>query len=679
MNFFIQHSLLEKLFYSNMTGFTEYNLVYTIKDRCRVCYTCVRECPVKAIKIVNGQAEIIPERCIACGNCTRVCSQGAKAYYDSTARIVEMLDSGEVIYALIAPSFVAEFAEFNDYRKLIGMLRKLGFAGVYEVAFGADLVAAEYRKVVQNKDIRGVISSDCPAIVTFIEKYQPELIGNLAPIVSPMIAMARFLRHTKKNKFRMVFIGPCIAKKAETDELDEQITFTELRKLFELRGVDAGHDFRSEFDLPVGGKGAIFPISRGMLQTVKLPDDDLEGHVIVAEGRENFQEAIREYKLGAIASEHLELLCCEGCIMGPGTSKNGKKFSRRARVLDYLRSKMEGFDEESWHKAMEEGAAVDLSQNFNADDQRMHDPSEKDIREVLKTMNKFKEEDHLNCGACGYDTCRNHAIAIIKGLAENEMCLPNSIDKLHKSINELAVSNEKLFSVQQTLKQTEKLAHMGQLSAGIAHELNNPLGVVIMYTNILLDETEADSPLKTDLKLIVEQAQRCKTIVGGLLNFARKNQVSKTETDLNELIKTSLSSVLIPKNVVIDLDSRLKDSFADIDKEQMVQVITNLLKNAFEAMHRGGNITIGLDETDHDVVIKVADNGSGINSEDLQKVFEPFFTTKGIGKGTGLGLATAYGVVKMHKGNIKVESNDNPTQGPTGTCFTITLPRRSIT
>jgi two-component system NtrC family sensor kinase len=662
-----------------MSTFAEYKLVYTIKDRCRVCYTCVRECPVKAIKIVNGQAEIMPERCIACGNCTQVCSQGAKAFNDSTDRVIEMLDSGVDVFALIAPSFIAEFNESGDYRKFVGMLRKLGFSKVFEVAFGADLVAAEYRKILNKKGVKGVISSDCPAIVSFIEKYQPELIDNLAQVVSPMIAMARYLKQKYKQKFCMVFIGPCIAKKAETDELDEQITFTELRKLFAKREVDYRYDFRSEFDEPVGGKGAVFPISRGMLQTVRLPVDDLEGHAIVAEGRVNFQEAIREYKLGAISSEHLELLCCEGCIMGPGTSKNGKKFSRRAKVLNYLGHKMSVFDEVKWQKAMDEGAKLDLSQTFIPDDQRMSDPSEKEIRAVLKTMNKFREKDNLNCGACGYDTCRNHAIAIIKGLAENEMCLPNSIEKLHKSINDLAVSNEKLFSVQQTLKQTEKLAHMGQLSAGIAHELNNPLGVVIMYSNILLDEADPDSPVKNDLKLIVEQAQRCKTIVGGLLNFARKNQVNKTETDLNELIRISISSLVIPKNVRIKVDSKLSDPIADIDHEQMIQVITNLIKNAFEAMHGGGRIMVELEDNDPDVTIRIGDDGSGINQDDLEKVFEPFFTTKGIGKGTGLGLATAYGVVKMHKGDIKVESNADPSKGPTGTRFTITLPRIGLT
>jgi signal transduction histidine kinase len=257
------------------------------------------------------------------------------------------------------------------------------------------------------------------------------------------------------------------------------------------------------------------------------------------------------------------------------------------------------------------------------------------------------------------------------------MCLPYSIEKLHNSVEELAVSNEKLYSVQQVLKQTEKLAHMGQLSAGIAHELNNPLGVVIMYSNILYEESGDDSPVKEDLKLIVEQAQRCKTIVGGLLNFARKNQVNYMEVNINEMIRLSVSSVLCPDNVTIDVRSSIKDPFAELDQEQMIQVISNLIKNGIEAMPEGGKITIILDENDNEVVIKIKDNGTGIKKSDLNKVFEPFFTTKGIGKGTGLGLATAYGVVKMHRGKIKVDSNANPMEGPTGTVFTIKLPRRS--
>jgi two-component system NtrC family sensor kinase len=282
--------------------------------------------------------------------------------------------------------------------------------------------------------------------------------------------------------------------------------------------------------------------------------------------------------------------------------------------------------------AIELGKSVDLSRTFIKDDQRITDPSELEIEEILRSMKKFSSDDHLNCGACGYDTCRNHAIAISKGLAETEMCLPYTIDKLHNSIEELGISNEKLMSVQQVLKQTEKLAHMGQLSAGIAHELNNPLGVVIMYSNILLEENAGDNSLHEDLKLIVEQAERCKVIVGGLLNFARKNQVNYSENDMGDLVRLSLASVIIPGEIEVKVNNRMRDPFAETDREQMVQVISNLIKNSVEAIHGGGLISITLEESGRDVCISIMDNGSGINENDLQKVFEPFFTTKGIGK-----------------------------------------------
>ena len=211
------------------------NLVYTIKDKCRVCYTCVRECPVKAIKIINGQAEVIQERCIACGNCTKVCSQGAKVFMNTIPQVEKLLMSDRPVYALLAPSFVAEFGDLDDHTMLVGMIRALGFSKVFEVGFGADLVAKEYRKLLLHSGNRGYITSDCPAIVSFIEKYHPEIIKHLAPVVSPMVALSRYLRLNFGKDFSLVFIGPCIAKKNESDEVDEKITFVELREMLERR------------------------------------------------------------------------------------------------------------------------------------------------------------------------------------------------------------------------------------------------------------------------------------------------------------------------------------------------------------------------------------------------------------------------------------------------------------
>jgi iron only hydrogenase large subunit-like protein/nitrogen-specific signal transduction histidine kinase len=649
-------------------------LVYTIKELCRTCYTCVRECPAKAIRIVGGQAEVIDERCIACGNCTKVCSQGAKVFLNTTDRVTKLLGSQSGVAAIVAPSFPAEFSDIPDHHVLTGMIKSLGFEYVAEVSFGADLVAERYKRLVsEGKNF--YISSDCPSIVNYVKFYHPALVGNLAPVVSPMVAMSRVMREKYGKETRVVFIGPCITKKAESSEIDEAITFTELREMLAERGITPENSTPVDFDQPVGGRGAIFPVARGLLQTAKISDNAITGNIIAAEGRIDFQGALKEFEAGLIKNQHMELLCCEGCIMGPGLSKNGKQYNRRSLVSSYANSKMQNIDSESWQKSFEEFSGLDLTHQHMPEDHRIEIMDEKDVNEVLIKMGKKTKKDQLDCGACGYESCVEHAIAIKKGLAEVEMCLPYTIEKLHKSVKDLALSNEKLSSMRQALKQSEKLAHLGQRSAGIAHELNNPLGVVIMYSNILLEESSEDNPVREDLKLIVEQAGRCKKIVGGLLNFARKNQVNHQIVSINTLVNHSLGSLIIPDKVRINISDLTTNPEAMLDSEQMMQVLTNLIKNAIDAMPHGGTVNIILEDTLSDVIITISDTGTGIKEEDRAKIFEPFFTTKSIGQGTGLGLATAYGIVKMHKGQITAESNTDSTRGPTGTRFKIVLPR----
>ncbi len=650
-------------------------LVYTIKELCRTCYTCVRECPAKAIRIVGGQAEVIDERCIACGNCTKVCSQGAKVFLNTTDRVVKLLECDSKVAAIVAPSFPAEFSDIPDHHILTSMIKALGFEFVAEVSFGADLVADRYKKLV-SEGRNFYISSDCPSIVNYVKFYHPALVDNLAPIVSPMVAMSRVMREKYGTDTRIVFIGPCIAKKAESSEIDEAITFTELRDMLSDRGITPETSNPVDFDQPLGGRGAIFPVARGLLQTAKISDNAITGNIIAAEGRIDFQGALKEFEAGLIKNQHMELLCCEGCIMGPGLSKNGKQYNRRSLVSSYANSKMQNIDSESWQKSFDEFAELDLSIRHKPEDHGIETLNENDVNDILIKMGKKTKKDQLDCGACGYESCVEHAIAIKKGLAEVEMCLPYTIEKLHKSVKDLALSNEKLSSMKQALKQSEKLAHMGQLSAGIAHELNNPLGVVIMYSNILLEESKAGDPVIEDLKLIVDQAGRCKKIVAGLLNFARKNQVNHQTVSIKDLVEHSLESLIIPAKIKINIDDKTTNPEAMLDLEQMMQVLTNLIKNAFDAMPAGGTVNIKMEDTLSDVIIVISDTGTGIKEEDRAKIFEPFFTTKSIGKGTGLGLATAYGIVKMHKGQITADSNNNPSKGATGTSFKIVLPRR---
>ncbi|HEY9114950.1 MAG TPA: HAMP domain-containing sensor histidine kinase, partial [Bacteroidales bacterium] len=261
------------------------------------------------------------------------------------------------------------------------------------------------------------------------------------------------------------------------------------------------------------------------------------------------------------------------------------------------------------------------------------------------------------------------------GLAENEMCLPYTIEKMHHMISDLNISNDKLAKAKKALKHSEKLASMGQLSAGIAHELNNPLGIITMYSNILRDEIDENDPKVKDLELIVEQADRCKKIVGGLLNFARKSQVNKEETDMIEFCEHSLRQVILPKNIQAEFISELENPIAFIDTDQMMQVMTNLEKNAIDAMPHGGKLSLKLEGNNNDVKISISDTGTGINEADMDKIFTPFFTTKGMGKGTGMGLPLVYGIIKMHKGQISYTSNADPKAGQTGTKFQIVLPR----
>jgi two-component system NtrC family sensor kinase len=327
--------------------------------------------------------------------------------------------------------------------------------------------------------------------------------------------------------------------------------------------------------------------------------------------------------------------------------------------------------------AAERYAGLDLTREYLADAQTLGDSATpEELDEVLHRMGKFRAEDLLNCGACGYDTCIDHAHAVYAGLADSDMCLPHTIEQLQSAYQELEVSHKSLEETKEALERSGKLASMGQLAAGIAHEVNNPLGTLLLHANLLLEECEDDTEIKTDLETIVDQANRCKRIISGLLNFARQSRVVRQPTNVSELVDKVIRTAPTADNVTVAVQDRLSDPVAEIDADQIVQVLTNLFTNAQQAMPDGGDLTIGLADDADMVTIRVSDTGTGIPKENMARLFDPFFTTKQVGMGTGLGLAVTHGIVKMHRGQINVESNADPATGPTGTTFTIELPRR---
>ncbi len=651
-------------------------IITTIKEKCKTCYTCVRECPAKAISITSGQAEVIFSRCINCGNCVKVCSQKAKIVMSSLFDVEELLTGTDKTAAIVAPSFPAEFREF-DYKKITGLLRHLGFDYVNEVGFGADLVAREYKKLMEQEADTSYIATSCPAVVSYVEKYYPDLVEKLAPIVSPMISTARVLKKIHGDDLKIVFIGPCIAKKREKtredleNEVNEVITFSELNQLVESKNININDIPDSDFDPPYAGEGALFSLSGGFLQTADIREDFIKENIITANGKTNFVEAIKEFSRGYLNAKLLETLSCEGCILGPGVSNDAPLYEKRHLVCQYVKDKVKNLDREEFEKNIEKYKDIDLSCKFFPENQNLGAPPEELVLTVLKRLGKFEKNDELNCGACGYETCRKHAIAIVKGFAEKEMCLPYTIEQLKKTINDLKNTKE-------ALNHREKLASMGQLSAGIAHELNNPLGIILMYSNIIIEEAECADSTREDLQVVLNQANRCKKIVSGLLNFSRQNKLIKNRTDISELVQNCIGSIYVPENINIEKINKAEKISADIDKDQISQVIINLVNNSIDAMEEnGGEIKIILNDENENISITVKDNGPGIPEKHRKQIFDPFFTTKQIGKGTGLGLSVSYGIIKMHYGSIDVSSNTDSDVGEIGTSVKITLPKIS--
>ncbi|MDA8126530.1 MAG: ATP-binding protein [Deltaproteobacteria bacterium] len=662
-----------------------FEAIQTIKQNCRRCFTCVRDCPVKAIKIVEGQASVVPGRCVACGNCTMVCSQNAKIYAGGLDGNEDLLQSGLPVAALLAPSFPAEFPDLQP-GQLVGALKAAGYRYVVEVAYGADLVSAAYRDFLARHPEGGWIASSCPAVNEYIRKYQPGLTERLIPIVSPMVATALAVREQVPGKMRCVFIGPCIAKKLEARDgslpaaVDEVLTFKELKALFAQKSIAPRQAAPLPFDPPLAGMGRAFPLSGGLLKSARLEVDLLDPRMLVVSGHQEVTDVLGATARGEIHPFLVEPLMCEGCHDGPGMSKKSSRHRGKGFVTKYVNECRQAGEVRPAAEAspLPGCAGLDLTRAFQADDRRLREPTEQEIRAILARTNKFLPGDELNCKACGYETCRTKAVAVHHGLAEEAMCLPFMIEQAERVCHELQIPWREIRQVHRHLINTEKLASMGQLAAGVAHELNNPLGTILLYTNLMQRKLQDRADLSHDLNLLVEEAQRCKKIVGGLLDFARQNRVRMEAVNVGEMLRHILANAfqalrIEEKGIRLIYEEQTPDPVADLDRDQMTQVIVNLVKNAIDAMETcGGEIRLRAEELNDSgrIRISVADQGRGIPLEDRERIYQPFFTTKSIGKGVGLGLPICYGIVKMHRGSIWYDSVVG-----SGTQFYIELPK----
>lgn len=399
------------------------------KSNCKNCYKCIRHCPVKSIRFSGNQAHIIEQECILCGRCVVVCPQDAKQIVDESEKVQVLLQSGAPVIVSLAPSFIANYngAGIDQMR---AALKKLGFYDVEETAVGATHVKREYERILREEKRDVVISSCCHSVNLLIQKYFPTLLPMLADVISPMQAHCADIKRRIPNA-KTVFIGPCVSKKDEAqhygDTVDAVLTFEELSVWLKEENIEIEHSFTPDEE----SRARFFPTVGGILKTMEC--DQPEYNYIAIDGIEKCIAVLRELENGNIHKCFIEMSACQGsCIGGPVMEK-----ARYTPVEDLML--ISGY---AGHKdfSVEQPDQLYMKKRFSLIDLGRKQPSESEIRQILAQMGKFRPEDELNCGSCGYNTCREKAVAIYCGKADMSMCLPFLKDKA-ESFSDTIVRN----------------------------------------------------------------------------------------------------------------------------------------------------------------------------------------------------------------------------------------------
>lgn len=580
---------------------------------CNACYACVRACPVKAIRVQgdNVKPEIIPERCIGCGSCLAACGPGAIIVRNTKDDLKKLLKQGKKVAALVDPSIGGEFPDITDYRKFVQMLRTLGFSAVHEVAFGADLVARSYKELFKKTKGKYYIMSNDPVTVSFVEKYRPGLVPNLAPLLPPVAATAKVVRQVAGDDVILVHISPLIASKNEIQQFDDKIridvaiTFVELRELFVEAGIHETDLEYSDFDAPIGYKGSLFPLATGILQAAGIEQELHLSPVITVEGEEII-DAIKEFDENIGTIKHHFNLFYKEFLMGRGTSMGGKRIFRQSQLIKYVSRRVKTLDMEAWNASMEAFASLDLTRSFRSDDQLLPVPSESKLKKILKELHQM-EPSKVGCGACGYASCTDFAIAIAQGLAIPEMCNNYATLNRQDHIQSLKVSNEKLARAQEALKKSERQAQKEKEVAREASEIVRrmlhklPSMVVICDMNLKILQTN-----DSFISMLGEDAMEISEVVPGLagadlktllpynfynlFTYVLTNNESITNRDLQHEGKMlNVSIFVIEKDKIVG--AVIRDMSApEVQKEEVVKRLTEAIDKNLSLVQQIGFI-----------------------------------------------------------------------------------------
>ena len=445
--------------------------VIDFKDaKCRHCYKCVRNCAVKAISVKDEQARIMVDHCINCGRCLEVCPQNAKTFASDLDRVKGYLNQGFKTIISIAPSY-AGVLEFDTPGQVVDALQKLGFYEVRETAEGAALVTNEYKKLVREGEMPNIITTCCPSVNDLVEKYYPDCAKLMAPVVSPMIAHGRYIKKVYGPEVKVVFLGPCIAKKQEAigddrvfGAIDAILTFEELADWL----TEAGIDLHACEDKPMGNPdpkiNRLYPVSGGVIQSV-ITEEDADGyHKVFVDGLENCMEMLECLQKGELDHCFIEANVCEGgCAKGPASAHWNTSYVKTKVKIENVVSYKAARD-------LPDMTTEELAKEFG--DRSLSDvmPSGEQIRRILRSTGKYAPEDELNCGACGYSTCREKAIAVFQGKAELSMCMPYALAQAESMSNVVMdVTPNMIFVIGNDMRILD-CNRKGQDLLGVGHE-----------------------------------------------------------------------------------------------------------------------------------------------------------------------------------------------------------------
>ena len=389
------------------------------KVRCKNCHKCIRSCPVKSIQFKDDQAQIMPEECILCGTCLEVCPQNAKTVLSDIFKIRGYIKTGATTVVSLAPSFVGMGM---PPAKTVGILKRLGFTHIHETAEGALMVSEEYAHLCELGTMENIITTCCPTVNALLEKYYPDLIKYAAPVVSPMIAHGIKLRQIYGDEAKIIFVGPCISKKEEARDsrhagiIDAVLSFEELKSWIKEEHIDIDDIEEASFENENPKVARLYPITSGIISTIMAKGSLQHYKKLSVDGIENCKEMLQSMRDGKIHGCFIEMNSCPGgCINGPAMSDRSR-FTAQLEVEDYTGEDAAVFPPVERIYTLDK-TFIDASETPNL-------PTEETIRSILKSIGKESPDDELNCGACGYPTCREKAIAVYQGKSELTMCLP---------------------------------------------------------------------------------------------------------------------------------------------------------------------------------------------------------------------------------------------------------------